>query len=468
VSSAPPRPLLSVLLAAVMLAAAARADEALPAALRSRVDAAATLVLARTGVPSASVAIVRRGEIAYLNAYGLAQLAPRRAATPAMRYAIGSISKQFTAAALLLLQEQHALSLEDPAGKWLENLGPAAGVSLQALLSHTSGIRDFWPQDYDPPQMLKPVTPAQIVARWANQPLDFPSGTAWQYSNTGYTVAGLIAERAAQQPLFEQLRTRIFSPLHMDSAYDFDAAALPPEDAVGYSRYGLGPPRPAAKEGRGWLFAAGELAMTAADLARWDIALIDQRVLSGASYRELTREIALANGVGSRYALGLHVALQSGRRVLEHGGEVGGFTAENLIYPDDRIAIVVLTNQDAANAADGIGGELEKLMLTEDSPEDAAALAQAEQLFLGLQHGHIDAALLTANARSYFTAQALEDFQASLGRLGKGAKFTLLRSSRRGGLITRVYEISLSGTQLLAVVRAEPGGLIEQYTLSPK
>jgi hypothetical protein len=107
-------------------------------------------------------------------------------------------------------------------------------------------------------------------------------------------------------------------------------------------------------------------------------------------------------------------------------------------------------------------------MLTEDSPEDAAALAQAEQLFLGLQHGHIDAALLTANARSYFTAQALEDFQASLGRLGKGAKFTLLRSSRRGGLITRVYEISLSGTQLLAVVRAEPAGLIEQYTVSPK
>jgi D-alanyl-D-alanine carboxypeptidase len=468
VSAVPPPPLRSVFFAAVLLASAARADEALPAALRSRIDAAATLVLARTGVPSASIAIVRQGEIAYANAYGLAQLAPRRAATPAMRYAIGSISKEFTAAALLLLQEQRALSLEDAAGKWLENLGPAAGVSLRALLSHTSGIRDFWPQDYDPPEMLAPVTPAQIVARWANQPLDFPSGTAWQYSNTGYTVAGLIAERAAHQPLFEQLRARIFSPLHMDSAYDFDAAALPPEDAVGYSRYGLGPPRPAAKEGRGWLFAAGELAMTASDLARWDIALIDQRVLNEASSRELTTEIALANGVGSRYALGLHVSLKSGRRLLEHGGEVGGFTAENLIYPDDRIAIVVLTNQDAANAADGIGEELEKLMLVEDSPEEAAALAQAEQLFLGLQHGHIDAAALTANARSYFTAQALEDFHASLGRLGKGAKFTQLRSSRRGGLITRVYEITVSGSKLLAVVRAEPGGLIEQYTVSPK
>ena len=466
--SAHDHPLLWALLTGVLLASGARADEALAPALRTRIDSAATAVLARTRVPSASVAIVRHGELAYANAYGLAQLSPRRAASPAMRYAIGSISKEFTAAAILLLQEQRALSIEDPAGKWLENLGPAAGVSLRALLSHTSGIRDFWPQDYDLPDMLKPVSPTEIVARWADQPLDFPSGTAWQYSNTGYTLAGLIAERAAHQPLFEQLRDRIFSPLHMASAYDFDAAPLPAADAVGYTRYALGPPRPAAKEGRGWLFAAGELALTASDLARWDIALIDRRVLNEASYRELTTEIQLTNGVGTRYALGLHVALESGRRVLEHSGEVGGFTAENLIYPEDRIAIVVLTNQDAANAAEALGEELEKLMLVEDSPEEAGALAQAEQLFLGLQQGHIDPAVLTANARSYFTSQALADFHSSLARLGKPSKVALLRSSRRGGLITRVYEITLAETKLLAVLRAEPGGLIEQYTVSPK
>jgi D-alanyl-D-alanine carboxypeptidase len=462
------RALLPLLLSGLLLGPGARAQQALAPALRVRIDTAANAVLTRTGVPSASIAIVRQGELAYANAYGLAQLAPRRPALPSMRYAIGSISKEFTAAAILLLQERGALSIDDPSGKWLENLGPAAGVSVRSLLSHTAGIRDFWPQDYDPPEMLEPVSPLQIVARWANQPLDFPAGSAWQYSNTGYTVAGLIAERAARQGLFEQLRERIFTPLHMDSAYDFDVAPLPAQDATGYTRYALGPLRAAAKEGRGWLFAAGELAMTASDLARWDIALIGRGVLNAASYRELTREVELANGAGSQYALGLHVELQSGHRLLSHGGEVGGFTAQNLVYPEDRIAIVVLTNQDAAHAAEGIAEDLAKLLLVADSPEDTATLATAEQLFLGLQRGQIDPALLTANARSYFTPQALEDFRAGLSALGKPSGFKLQRSSLRGGLITRVYEVSFANTQLLAVVRSEPGGLLEQYTVSPK
>jgi len=462
------RALLPLLLTGLMLGPGARGQEALAPALRARIDTAAHAVLTRTGVPSASIAIVRRGELAYANAYGFAQLAPKRPALPAMRYAIGSISKEFTAAAILLLQERGALSIDDPGGKWLENLGPAAGASVRSLLSHTAGIRDFWPQDYDPPDMLKPVSPQQIVARWANQPLDFPTGTAWQYSNTGYTVAGLIAERAAHQGLFAQLRERIFAPLHMDSAYDFDAAPLPAQDATGYTRDALGPPRVAAKEGRGWLFAAGELAMTASDLARWDIAVIGRGVLNEASQRELSREVQLANGAGTQYALGLHVELQSGHRLLSHGGEVGGFTAQNLIYPEDRIAIVVLTNQDAAHAAEEIAEDLAKLLLVADSPKDAAAVAAAEQLFLGLQRGQIDPALLSANARSYFTPEALGDFRRSLRALGKPSAFKLQRSNLRGGLITRVYEVTFARTTLLAVVRSEPGGLLEQYTVSPK
>ncbi len=165
------------------------ADEA-PAipAFNSRVDEAVNAVLSRTGLPSASIALVRDTGIIYVQAYGLAQLSPRRPATPAMRYAVGSISKEFTAAALLLLQESGRLSIDDPAGKWVPGMGSAANVSIRSLLSHTSGIRDYWPQDYDPPDMLHPIEPRQIVARWATQPLDFATGTAWQYSNTGYTL----------------------------------------------------------------------------------------------------------------------------------------------------------------------------------------------------------------------------------------------------------------------------------------
>lgn len=459
---------LGILAIAVVPARTARAGEPLAGRERAGVDAAVTAVLERTGVPSASVALVRSRTIVYAKAYGWAQLEPKRAASAGMRYAIGSISKEFTASALLLLQQHGALSIDDPAGKYLQGLGPAAGVSIRSLLSHTSGVRDFWPQDYDPPEMLKPIDPRQILARWADKPLDFPPGTAWQYSNTGYTIAGLIAEKAAHQPLFEFLKSRIFTPLGMASAYDFDAAPLPAGDATGYTRYALAAPRPAAKEGRGWLFAAGELALTASDLARWDIALIERRLLSPASYRDLTTEILLADGAGSGYALGLDVALQSGRRVLKHGGEVGGFTADNLIYPDDGTAIVVLTNEDSANAAEEIADALGKLMFVEDSPADAAAVAAARRMFAGLQQGHIDPKLLTANGRSYFTPAALADFQSSLGALGAPSAFTLLRTGRRGGFITRAYEVTYGHRELLVVERSEPAGLIEQYTVSAR
>jgi CubicO group peptidase (beta-lactamase class C family) len=460
--------LVAVCIAGIALGHDGRAAETIAPALRGQVDAAVRSVLERTGVPSASIALVRDKRIIYANAYGFAQLEPKRAATPRMRYAIGSISKEFTATALLLLQEQKLLSIDDAAGKWVDGLGPASGASIRSLLSHTSGIRDFWPQDYDPPEMLGPVEAKDIIARWGNQPLDFATGTRWQYSNTGYTVAGLIFEKAAHEPLFAFLKKRVFEPLGMDSVVDFDAAPLPAGDAVGYMRYALGPPRASAKEGRGWLFAAGELAMTASDLARWDIALIERRVLDAASYRDLTTEVRLDNGVGSGYALGLDVALESDRRMLAHGGEVGGFTAENRVFPDDGVAVVVQVNQDATNASERIAEDVEKLLFVDDSPAAAGAVRQAAQVFSTLQHGRVDAALLTANAKSYFTAQALADFRASLAPLGKPKTFELERTTHRGGLITRLYDAAFANKTLRIVVRSEPAGLIEQYTVSTK
>jgi hypothetical protein len=233
-------------------------------------------------------------------------------------------------------------------------------------------------------------------------------------------------------------------------------------------RYALGPPRPAAKEGRGWLFAAGELGMTASDLARWDIALIQRKVLSEASYRDLTSEVRLNNGVGTGYALGLAVTLESGRRMLRHGGEVGGFTAENRIYPEEGAAIVVMTNQDSTDASRMIADALADLLLGAESPADAAAVAGAKQMFKQLQLGKIDATQLTANARSYFTAQALEDFRASLGPLGEPSSFILKSSGQRGGFEGRLYEVAFSQQTLNIVVRSTANGMVEQFTVSTR
>ena len=118
------------------------------------------------------------------------------------------------------------------------------------------------------------------------------------------------------------------------------------------------------------MFAAGELAMTAEDLARWDISIMDQTVLKPASYQQMETEVLLKNGVGTRYGLGVQVMNINGHRVLEHGGEVSGFTAENIVMPDDKIAVVVLTNQDAAEAASEIGNQVRALLVSAMNPQD--------------------------------------------------------------------------------------------------
>ncbi len=142
-----------------------------------------------TKAPSASIAVVKDGKIVYTQAYGYASLDPKRAAETDMKYAIGSISKQFTAAAILLLEQEGKLSINDPIAKWLPDLTQANDVTIKEILSHTSGYQDFWPQDYVPPMMMQSMPPEEILNRWAKIPLDFEPGTRWQYSNTNFVIA---------------------------------------------------------------------------------------------------------------------------------------------------------------------------------------------------------------------------------------------------------------------------------------
>ena len=153
----------------------------LDSTLRTSIGAAAREVLAETGAPGASIAVVRNKQIAYLQAYGSAHLEPSVPAAPKMRYSIGSVSKQFTATAILMLAEEGKLSLDDPVSKFVPGLTRGDEVTIRQLLSHTSGYQDYWPQDYVPPFMLQPTTAQAILDRWAKRPLDFEPGTQYQY-----------------------------------------------------------------------------------------------------------------------------------------------------------------------------------------------------------------------------------------------------------------------------------------------
>jgi D-alanyl-D-alanine carboxypeptidase len=459
----------------VMVVVPMMAQNAVPAATADGIDAAAAEVLKATGVPSASVAVVQGGKVAYVKAYGMARLNPAMAATPEMQYSIGSISKQFTAAVVLLLAEAGKLRLDDPVGMYLPELTRANEVTIRQLLSMTSGYQDFWPEDYVMTSMMKPTVPQHILDVWGKKPLDFEPGTQWQYSNTNYVIAGRIAEIAAGKPLIDQLQTRIFRPLKMTGVFNSDASRLPANDPTGYYQHALGPLRPAPLEGQGWMFAAGELAMPASDLALWNISMMYRTLLAPASYDQMFTEVKLKDGKGTGYGLGVQVGNRDGHRYIEHSGEVSGFVSENIVFPDDKVAVTVLTNEDASSAAGALARKIEPLVLVRAasasaspaSPDAAAAEKRALDIFTGLQEGKLDRSQLTALCDAYFTTEAVQDFAASLKPLGVPTSFKQMVEEKRGGMTLRVFNVSFPGRQLRVTVYEEPDGKLEQYLVIP-
>jgi CubicO group peptidase (beta-lactamase class C family) len=446
------------------------AQDSLPAATVSGIDAAAADVLKATGVPSASVAVVQGGKVAYVKAYGMARLEPAMPAEAGMQYSIGSISKQFTAAVVLLLVQDGKVKLDDPVGKYLPGLTRANEVTVRQVLSMTSGYQDFWPEDYVMTSMMKPANPQQILDVWGKKPLDFEPGTDWQYSNTNYVIAGRIAEIAGGRPLIEQLQERIFRPLKMTGVFNSDASRLPANDPTGYYQHALGPLRPAPQEGAGWMFAAGELAMPASDLALWNISLMDRTLLAPASYDAMFTEVKLKDGKGTGYGLGVFVGTQNGHRSISHSGEVSGFVSQNVVFPDDKVAVTVLTNEDASSAAGALGRKIAPLVLggtSGASAEAAAAEKRALDIFTGLQDGRLDRTQLTEFCDAYFTQEAVQDFASSLKPLGTPTSFKQTTEEKRGGMTFRAFNVSFPQRQVRVTVYEMPDGKLEQYLVIP-
>lgn len=466
----------------------------LTAADRARVDLIANETLASTGVPSVSLAVVRGGKLVYVQAYGAGRYrqgahsmiaypagsgrhAPEGTmlAVPArtsMRYSIGSNTKQFTAAAVLLLQEQGKLSVDDPVAKYFPELTRAREITLRMLLSHTSGYQDDFPQDYIPLTMQKDVAPDYITNNWAQKPLDYEPGTKWQYSNTGFIILGRIVEKVSGQPYLDFVQQHVLRPVGIEDATSLDLLNQSGTDAVGYTRYALGPPRVAPHEGRNWAQADGILCMTAEDLARWDISFMDQTLLKPASYAEMTTEVKLKDGSGTGYGFGLDVGKETGadgwqHRTWSHSGEESGFLSQNYMFPDDKTAVVVLTNADYSDAFRRAATKVAAVFgLGPGSSTAAKTTEEVRGILDGLTAGTIDRSLFTANANGYFNGQVLADFKSSLAPLGPVVSLTQRGPDRlRGGMTFRAYTLIYSGKRLTISTYWMPDGKIEQYLI---
>jgi D-alanyl-D-alanine carboxypeptidase len=445
----------------------------------AEIDRVANETLAKSGAPSVSVAVVRDRRIVFARAYGFERL-PGVHASIDTRYNIGSVSKQFTAAAVLMLAEDGRLSLNDHVGRFFPGVSGGDSVDLTRLLSHTAGYRSYWSIDYLPLAMKRPVAPQVIVDRWASLPLDYQPGARWTYSNTDYVMAGRIVEITSGSPLAAFLHTRIFKPLDMASASPWIEPGT--HKAVGYSRYALGPTRIATPVPAGWEFAAGGLGMSASDLARWDMAMLDARLLKPASWAAQQTEIKLTDGSGSGYGLGVYVREAQGHRRIRHDGSTDGFITENRVYPDEAAAIVVVTNADFGNVTRPIADRIEAMLETPDVVQafnvrpkrDAWAPPTApdptpvlKEVIDQLARGRLDRVRLTANAADFFTGDILADYNETFRRLGPPKTVTLLRHNLIDGLDAGLFKLDWDHQSLIAILRIRADGKIEEFTASP-
>ncbi|HZS52962.1 MAG TPA: serine hydrolase domain-containing protein [Bryobacteraceae bacterium] len=427
----------------------------------AELDRKAAATVDAFGVPSASIAVIQDGKLLWSKAYGYADLANHRKADVSTRYAVGSISKQFTVAAILLEQERGKLSLDDKVAKYFPELTRANEVTIRQLLSHTSGYEDYAPQDYIIPEWTRPTTPREILDRWAKKPLNFDPGTRWQYSNTNYVLAGEILEKISGQKLLPFLKENFFAPLDMSSAGDCEVHS--PADATAYTRYALGPPRPVRREARGWYFAAGELCMTPSDLAKWDIAFLEKKILATNSYAEFTHEVKLTDGKGTHYALGLSVSETNGTPSISHSGEVSGFLASNTLFPAKNIGVIVFSDEDGVNLIGALSQQLSSVLLSPPNSETAKREEQIRSILLGLQRGEIDRSLFTENANSYFSDQALSDYRNSLEKLGKLQVLLKQSDQQRGGMAHFTYRAHFENDSVVLNIYILPNGKFEQF-----
>jgi D-alanyl-D-alanine carboxypeptidase len=436
----------------------------------AQVDQLVTKTLADTGVPSAEIAIVRDGKLVLDKAYGKAN--EGLPARPDLPYQIASNSKQFTAMALLLLEDEGKLSLDDPVSKYIPGISEGDKITLRELLSHTSGLQDFWPQDYLFKTMTEPTTPLAIVDRWAKKPLDYQPGTRWQYSNTGYVVAGMIAEKVSGEPLLTFLNQKIFGPLDMHPL-DQDNTNTPAFPA-GYHRYALGPVRIAQPPARGWLYAAGELSMTAADLAKWDIARMNRTLIPASDWIEQETPVLRTDGRTNGYGLGVYNHYSRERHVIDHGGEAVGFLTQNSVYPDTKDAIVVFTNADFSGATGSLTDGIEDIVLNSPEPARTAQSVRAagvRAIYWALVNGKIDRSKFTDDLNYYFDPTTLGDYRSSLAPLGTPAFESLGPPRLRGGFVNRNFSLHYPGGKDLELVTyAEPGenGRWEQFIIMPE
>ncbi len=422
------------------------------------------------GLTGMALSIVKDGHIVLSKGYGKRSIEDGAPVEPETAFAIGSVTKQFTCASILLLAEEGKLSVDDKVAKYYPDLTGAGDISLYDLMTHTSGYPDYYPLDFVDRRMAKSIEEDALLKEYAGAKLDFTPGTRWSYSNTGYILLGRVVEKVSGKSFGKFLEDRILKPIGMTHS-TFLPASESKERAFGYTSFAFGPPERAATEAGGWIHAAGGLWASAPDLARWDLALMDGRLLKPASFDRMTKRRLLANGKNANYGCGLSVQITDDVVVLSHGGAVSGFLAFNAMVPKTHSAVVALVNCEQIGDPGSIYSTILQLLLKDEKSTEAPTIPKVEgpepkvaalDFFHQMQEGKVDRKNLGEEFNIYLNDARIESAASRLKALGEPEKVEVLGTAERGGMEVSSIRLTFKSAVLSGALYRSPDGKIQQ------
>ena len=464
------RIILGAVLVLVGVAATPGAETNLPAAPKvfdaPAIDAYLSGIVKRDGIVGLSVAVARDGQVEFAKGYGLGSLEKNDAVTTNTVFAIGSVTKQFLCACVLLLAEDGKLSVQDKVGKYFSTLTRANDISLLDLMNNVSGYPDYYPLDFVDRRLAALISADELIRKYATGELDFEPGTRWSYSNTGFIILGRVVEKVTGAPFGDFLKRRIFEPLGMKHA-SFTSVPVGERFAQGYTSFALSPPEVAQPEVEAWLFTAGGIHSTALDLVKWNLALHGGKVLKLDSYNLMTTPRRLKDGSLTDYGCGLSLTMRNRTAVFEHGGAVAGFVAFNATIPATRSAVVVLSNFDSSRGPAELNDTLVSLVLPKPANvpkiSGRSAADAAADFFRAMQTGNVDRSQLGEEFSVWLDDQKLRGAAERLKRYGTLTAVEVKSLRERGGMEVAVVRLNFKSSALRVLMYRTPDGKIQQF-----
>jgi len=448
-------------------------EPAKPTQSSDGIDSYVEAEMQKRHVPGVSIAVVRDGQVVCSKGYGMANVELSVPATDKTVYQLASVTKTFTAAAIMMLVEKGKLGLDDKISKHLADLPKAwENVTVRQLLNHTSGIKSYTSVRDFLKTARKDCQQREILDLVAKEPMDFGPGEKWLYNNTGYFLLGMLIEKVTGKTYGEFLTERIFKPLGMSQTRANDLHAIIPNRAQGYDWEGgvlrngeyVSPTQP---------FSAGMLVSSVSDLVKWDAALASEKLLKKSTLDQMWTPTKTSKGGMATYGFGWQVDKVNGHRLIAHGGGIPGFSTQVSRFADDRLTIIVLTNAGNGSAgalAQGIAGRIVPALKQKAEVPIADNDPQSTERFKGLleraMKGEADPELFTDEAKKALVPR-IKEGKAMFAPFGALKSFQLLeRKTTDEGMVLR-YRTTFEHATLITMFVLDKAGKIAGLLLRP-